>query len=110
MLARNLGFACRILGFSSDYGFSLVSSGFSDFGGENPLTDPPVMGSGGGDPPPTITSVGSAGTRARSDDFYWWVGYLFSVDSPNVNSKRERVYYNQPHSHILIGLADFVFV
>ena len=46
---RNLGFACRNLGFSPDYGFSLVGLGFSDFwgGGGNPLTDPPITGSGG---------------------------------------------------------------
>ena len=41
------------------------------------------MGSGGGDPPPTVTSVGSAGTRAGLDGFYEWVEYRFSVDSPS---------------------------
>ena len=70
------------MGFSPDYGFSPVGSGFSDFGRENPPTDPPVTGSGGGEPPPTVTGVGSDGFRAGSDGFFGWVGCRVSVDSP----------------------------
>ena len=80
---RNLGFACRNLGFSPDYGFSPVDSGFSDFGGGKPANRPPITGSGGGEPPLTVTGIGSASTRAESNDFFRWVGYRFSVDSPN---------------------------
>ena len=65
-----------------------VDSGFSDFGGENPPTDQPVTGSRGGDPPPIVTGVGSAGTQAESDGFCRWVGYQFSVDYPKDNDAR----------------------
>lgn len=40
---------------SPDYGFSPVGSGFE---GENPPTDLPFKGSGGGDPPPIVTGAG----------------------------------------------------
>ena len=37
-----------------------VQSGFFGFWGENPPTDPPFLGSGGRDPPPTVTNIKSA--------------------------------------------------
>ena len=40
-----------------------VRLGFFRFWGENPPTDPPFLGFGGRDPPPTIIGIGSA----RSD-------------------------------------------
>ena len=46
-------------------------------------TDPSVTGFGGGDPPPMVIGVGSAGTWVGSDGFCGWVGYRFSVESSN---------------------------
>ena len=60
-----------------------VRSGFFGFWGENPPTDPLFSGSRGGDPLPTVISVGSTGSRARSDGLGGWVGSRFLLDTPN---------------------------
>ena len=44
-----------------------VQSGFFMFWGENPPTDSLFSGSGGGDPPPTITGVRLAGSQVGFD-------------------------------------------
>ena len=48
-----------------------VRSGFFKFWGENLPTDPLFLGSGGRDLLPTVTSVGSAGSRIKSDGLGW---------------------------------------
>ena len=59
-----------------------VRSGFFGFWGENPPTDPSLLGSGGRDPSPTVIDVGSAGSRAGSDGLGGWVGSWFLLDTP----------------------------
>ena len=61
---------------------SEVGSGSSGFGEENPSSNPPKSGLRGEDPPPTVTSVGSAGFRVDPDGLNEWVGFRFLVDSP----------------------------
>ena len=60
-----------------------VRSGFFGFWGENPPTDPPFLGSGGGDPSLTVISIGSAGSWAGSDELGGWVGSRFLLDTTN---------------------------
>jgi len=61
-----------------------VRSGFFGFWGENPPIDPPFLGSGGGDLPPTATGIGSIGSRAGSDELGRWVGSRFLLDTPGL--------------------------
>ena len=57
--------------------------------GENTPTNLLFTGSGGEDPPPTVTSVGLASSLAGSDGYCGWVEYHLSVDSPSLKKKRE---------------------
>ena len=56
-----------------------VEIGFPCF---NPSTDPPDSDFGSGDPPPTVTGVGSAGSRSGSAGLGGWVGYRIWLDTP----------------------------
>ena len=56
-----------------------VEIGFPCF---NPSTDPPSSDFGIWDPPPTVTGVGSDGSRSGSAGLAGWVGYRVWLDTP----------------------------
>ena len=60
-----------------------VEIGFPCF---NPSTDPPSSDFGIWDPPPTVTGVGSDGSRSESAGLAGWVGYRVWLDTPRDNA------------------------
>ena len=61
---------------------SLIGSGSSGFGEENPPSDPPKSVFCGEDPPPNVTGVGSADFQVDLGGLGGWVNFRFLVDSP----------------------------
>ena len=61
---------------------SLIGSGSSGFGEENPPPNLPKSVFCGEDPPPNVTDVGSVGFRVNPDGLGGWVSFWFLVDNP----------------------------